>query len=83
MPPLASAFRLLAPCEFAAHLTVLDAMQDADDNVISRETAIRRMLGALEAFAPRCNCGRQISRMSAIGMVIWSCSCGWACKEAS
>ncbi len=68
--------------EVQAHLIIQDAVLDFRDCVIGRATLRLRIERRLDTFAPRCNCGRVLSRKAQVGLVLWSCSCGWFCREA-
>ena len=68
---------LLLPNEALAHLTIVDTLDKAHDNVLDYHQALNIIWRPLETFAPRCNC-RRVLKFGPWrdGSRIAACSCG-------
>jgi hypothetical protein len=70
--------------EIAAHVEIIDALQDRADNVIGEQTMKVRVSRACDYFAPRCPaCADVLTRKMQVGLTEWACACGWNCREAA
>lgn len=74
---------MLSTSEARAHLTIVDTLDKAHDNVLDYHQALNIIWRPLESFAPRCNC-RRVLKFGPWrdGSRFVACSCGVAFMEA-
>lgn len=68
---------MLSTTEAAAHVRIIGTIANVQDNVISEQRAYYELCRPLEAFRPRCNCGRVLQWSPWIdGIRAARCRCG-------